>query len=178
MGFLRKTILIGTGGLAPIKANSYRERTAKAAEKQVKLLSQQQAAAPASATTLPSAATTGGVEVILTASGEKKIAIIKIIMEATGFGLREAKQLVDHPPAVVLAGVSEEVAAALKTRIEQQRGQAELRGIPEQDGPAVDLRAADEATSLASELERFASLHDRGALTDEEFTEAKKRALG
>lgn len=38
MGFLRKSIIIGTGGLAPIKANSYRERTAKATEKQLKLM--------------------------------------------------------------------------------------------------------------------------------------------
>lgn len=45
MGFLRKSILIGTGGLAPIKAKSYRERTAKATEQQLKLMRQQQAAA-------------------------------------------------------------------------------------------------------------------------------------
>ncbi len=41
MGLLRKTLLIGTAGLAPVKANSKKERTAKAAEKQVRL--QQQA---------------------------------------------------------------------------------------------------------------------------------------
>jgi hypothetical protein len=41
MGFLRKTLLLGTAGLAPVKANSKKERTAKAAEKQVRL--QQQA---------------------------------------------------------------------------------------------------------------------------------------
>jgi hypothetical protein len=40
MGFLRKSIIIGTGGLAPIKGRSYRERTAKAAEKQVRLQEQ------------------------------------------------------------------------------------------------------------------------------------------
>jgi hypothetical protein len=37
MGLLRKTLLIGTAGLAPVKANSKKERTAKAAEKQVRL---------------------------------------------------------------------------------------------------------------------------------------------
>lgn len=50
MGFLRKTLIIGTGGLAPVKANSNRERIAKATEKQLKLqqqmLNQQQASAP------------------------------------------------------------------------------------------------------------------------------------
>lgn len=51
MGFLRKAIIISTGGVAPIKANSKKERTAKAAEKQLRIqrqmLRQQQAAAAA-----------------------------------------------------------------------------------------------------------------------------------
>lgn len=45
MGFLRKLTIISTGGLAPIKAESFKERTAKAAEKQLRL--QQQTAAAA-----------------------------------------------------------------------------------------------------------------------------------
>ena len=45
MGFIRKAIVIGTGGLAPIKGRSYAERTAKATEKQLRLQKQQQAAA-------------------------------------------------------------------------------------------------------------------------------------
>lgn len=45
MGLLRKTLILGSGGLAPIKSQSYKERSAKAAEKQVKL--QMQAAAEA-----------------------------------------------------------------------------------------------------------------------------------
>ncbi|MGO9763392.1 MAG: hypothetical protein ACLP1Q_19240, partial [Solirubrobacteraceae bacterium] len=40
MGFMRKALLLGTAGLAPVKANSKKERTAKAAEKQVRLQEQ------------------------------------------------------------------------------------------------------------------------------------------
>lgn len=64
MGFLRKSLLIGTAGLAPVKANSKKERTAKAAEKQVRLqqkaLRQQHARVPAAA-----AVATSGVSVEL-----------------------------------------------------------------------------------------------------------------
>jgi hypothetical protein len=47
MGFLRKTIIIGTGGLAPIKSRSYAERSAKAMEKMARLQEQQMAGIPA-----------------------------------------------------------------------------------------------------------------------------------
>lgn len=68
MGFLRKSLIIGTGGLAPIKARSYRERTAKATEELAKLQNEQlrlqrQQAAPKvevpSEATRPSARSTG-----------------------------------------------------------------------------------------------------------------------
>lgn len=47
MGFLRKSIIIATGGLAPIKAQSYRERTAKAAERTARAAEAQLRIAPA-----------------------------------------------------------------------------------------------------------------------------------
>jgi hypothetical protein len=57
MGLLRKTLLLGTAGLAPVKANSKKERTAKAAEKQVRLQQQAlRARQPAAPSAKPSTA--------------------------------------------------------------------------------------------------------------------------
>jgi len=58
-------------------------------------------------------------DVILTASGDSKIKVIKAVREATGLGLKEAKAVVDGAPAPVKEGVSKEEAEELKAKLEE-----------------------------------------------------------
>lgn len=58
--------------------------------------------------------------VILQASGEKKIQVIKVIREITALGLKEAKDLVDGAPKTVKEGVSKDEANQIKAKLEEQ----------------------------------------------------------
>ncbi len=58
-------------------------------------------------------------DVVLEAIGEKKIQVIKAVREATGLGLKEAKDLVDGAPKPVKEKISKEDADALKTKLEE-----------------------------------------------------------
>jgi large subunit ribosomal protein L7/L12 len=66
-------------------------------------------------------------DVVLTAAGDKKIQVIKAVREATGLGLKEAKELVDSTPKPIKEGVSKEDAEALKSAIEDAGGSVELQ---------------------------------------------------
>ncbi|PIP55737.1 MAG: 50S ribosomal protein L7/L12 [Candidatus Zambryskibacteria bacterium CG_4_9_14_3_um_filter_42_9] len=63
----------------------------------------------------------------LTDSGANKIAIIKIVKEILGLGLKESKDLVDAAPSVLKADMKKEEAEALKKRIEESGGKATLK---------------------------------------------------
>ena len=73
----------------------------------------------------PGAPTEGAAEeksdfkVELTAAGDKKIAVIKVIREVTSLGLKEAKELADGAPSVVKESVPKEEAEQLKTKLEE-----------------------------------------------------------
>src|SRR2546430_15070004 len=69
----------------------------------------------------------GAVDVILAASGDKKIQVIKVVRAATGLGLKEAKALVDEAPKPVKEGVEKEEAAKLKQELEEAGGTVELK---------------------------------------------------
>ena len=58
-------------------------------------------------------------DVILEAAGDKKIQVIKAVREATGLGLKEAKEIVDSAPKAVKEKASKEEAEALKTTLEE-----------------------------------------------------------
>ncbi|MBT8484018.1 MAG: 50S ribosomal protein L7/L12 [Phycisphaerales bacterium] len=58
-------------------------------------------------------------DVVLEAAGEKKIQVIKAVREATGLGLKEAKDLVDGAPKAVKEKTSKEDADALKAKLEE-----------------------------------------------------------
>ncbi len=60
-------------------------------------------------------------------AGANKIAIIKVVKEALGLGLKEAKDLVDAAPSVLKEGLKKEEAEALKKQIEEAGGKAELK---------------------------------------------------
>jgi large subunit ribosomal protein L7/L12 len=67
------------------------------------------------------------VDVILTASGDKKIQVIKVVRAATGLGLKEAKALVDEAPKPVKEGIERDEAEKLKAEIEEAGGSVELK---------------------------------------------------
>jgi large subunit ribosomal protein L7/L12 len=63
----------------------------------------------------------------LAASGDQKIAVIKVVKEALALGLKEAKDLVDGAPALIKADMKKEEAEALKKAIEAAGGKVELK---------------------------------------------------
>lgn len=58
-------------------------------------------------------------DVELTSAGDQKIKVIKVVREATGLGLKEAKALVDGAPGILKEGVAKEEAEALKAQLEE-----------------------------------------------------------
>jgi len=66
-------------------------------------------------------------DVILTGSGDKKIQVIKVVRELTGLGLKEAKDLVEGAPKPLKEGVSKDEAEAMKKKIEESGGSAEIK---------------------------------------------------
>jgi large subunit ribosomal protein L7/L12 len=66
-------------------------------------------------------------DVILTAAGDKKIQVIKVVRAATGLGLKEAKALVDEAPKPVKEGVEKEEAGKLKQELEEAGATVELK---------------------------------------------------
>lgn len=66
-------------------------------------------------------------DVILTSAGDKKIQVIKVVREATGLGLKEAKDVVDGAPKAVKEKVSKEEAEELKKKIEEAGGGVEIK---------------------------------------------------
>lgn len=63
----------------------------------------------------------------LTAAGSNKIAVIKVVREATGKGLKEAKDLVDAAPKVIKEGATKDEADALKKQLEEAGAQVVLK---------------------------------------------------
>ena len=66
-------------------------------------------------------------DVVLTAIGEKKINVIKVVRAITGLGLKEAKDLVDGTPNTVKEAVSKEEAEGIKTQLEEAGASVELK---------------------------------------------------
>jgi large subunit ribosomal protein L7/L12 len=67
------------------------------------------------------------VDVVLTAAGDKKIQVIKVVRAATGLGLKEAKALVDEAPKPIREGIDREEADKLKSELEEAGGSVELK---------------------------------------------------
>ncbi len=63
----------------------------------------------------------------LTASGDKKIQVIKVVRELTGLGLKEAKDLVDGAPKVVKEGVSKADAESMQKKLEAEGAKVTLK---------------------------------------------------
>jgi large subunit ribosomal protein L7/L12 len=94
--------------------------------------------APAVAAAAPAAGGGGGdgaaaeeeqsaFDVVLTAAGDKKIQVIKVVRAATGLGLKEAKALVDEAPKPIKEGVEKDEADKLKQELEEAGGSVEVK---------------------------------------------------
>ena len=66
-------------------------------------------------------------DVILTSAGGSKLAVVKLVKELTGLGLKEAKDIVDSAPKAVKEGVAKDEAEALKTQLEEAGAEVELK---------------------------------------------------
>lgn len=66
-------------------------------------------------------------DVILKAAGGSKLAVVKLVKELTGLGLKEAKELVDAAPAPLKQGVSQDEANGLKTELEAAGAEVEIK---------------------------------------------------
>ena len=65
-------------------------------------------------------------DVILKAAGGSKLAVVKLVKELTGLGLKEAKDIVDGAPAPIKEGIPKDEAEALKTQLEEAGAEVEL----------------------------------------------------
>ncbi|MGK0406590.1 MAG: large subunit ribosomal protein L7/L12 [Roseivirga sp.] len=66
-------------------------------------------------------------DVILKAAGGSKLAVVKLVKELTGLGLKEAKGLVDQAPKALKEGVTKDEAEALKTQLEEAGAEVEIK---------------------------------------------------
>jgi large subunit ribosomal protein L7/L12 len=66
-------------------------------------------------------------DVILKAAGQSKLAVVKLVKELTGLGLKEAKAVVDEAPKAIKEKVSKDEAEALKTQLEEAGAEVELK---------------------------------------------------
>lgn len=66
-------------------------------------------------------------DVVLTAAGGSKLAVVKLVKELTGLGLKEAKEIVDSAPKAVKEGVAKDEAEALKKQLEEAGAEVELK---------------------------------------------------
>ena len=66
-------------------------------------------------------------DVVLTAAGQQKIQVIKVVRAVTGLGLKEAKDLVDSAPKPVKEGVAQDEADSIKAQLEEAGASVELK---------------------------------------------------
>ena len=66
-------------------------------------------------------------DVILKAAGGSKLAVVKLVKELTGLGLKDAKGLVDDAPSAIKEGVSKDEAEGLKKSLEEAGAEVELK---------------------------------------------------
>ena len=66
-------------------------------------------------------------DVVLKAAGASKLAVVKLVKELTGAGLKDAKDLVDNAPSPIKEGVAKDEAEALKAQLEEAGAEVELK---------------------------------------------------
>ncbi|MFD2516688.1 50S ribosomal protein L7/L12 [Salinimicrobium flavum] len=111
--------------------------TVKEVNELADILKEEYGIEPAAAAVVAGGAAAGGGEeaaeeqsefdVILKAPGGSKLAVVKLVKELTGLGLKDAKELVDNAPKPVKEGVSKDEAEALKAQLEEAGAEVELK---------------------------------------------------
>lgn len=111
--------------------------TVKEVNELAEILKEEYGIEPAAAATVVAGAATGGegdgaaeqteFDVILQSAGGSKLAVVKLVKELTGLGLKEAKAAVDAAPAPLKEKVSKEEAEALKAQLEEAGAEVELK---------------------------------------------------
>ena len=106
--------------------------TVKDVKELADILKEEYGIEPAAAAVAVAAPAAGGEEktefdVILKSGGQSKLAVVKLVKELTGLGLKEAKELVDKAPAPLKEKVSKEEAAQLKAQLEEAGAEVELK---------------------------------------------------
>ena len=85
------------------------------------------AAAPVAGGAAPAAEEKTEFDVVLKSAGANKIAVIKVVREITGLGLKEAKALVDEAPKTLKEGVSKDDAESMKAKLTEAGAEVELK---------------------------------------------------
>jgi hypothetical protein len=209
MGFMRKALFLGTGGLsgmAGVRANSKKERTAKAAEKQVRLQRQVQTGVPPQSarpiTTRPSTGSRapskplgwtgatilslfllifGGLAAIgASSSGEGGVAAVfgVAFVGLILVVLRKAYLNEQQTSRVARpAPVCAEMRGTAPVTFEPLTDQ-ERKEVTAIEASSESESSATEGGSIAEEIEKLAHLHAQGSLTDDEFAAAKAKIVG
>ncbi|WP_415987560.1 50S ribosomal protein L7/L12 [Butyricimonas virosa] len=112
-------------------------RTVKDVKELADILKEEYGIEPAAAAVAVAAPAAGGAaaaeaeqtefDVILKSAGAAKLAVVKLVKELTGLGLKEAKEVVDKAPAPLKEKVSKEEANSLKTQLEEAGAEVELK---------------------------------------------------
>ena len=118
-------------------AESLVNLTVKEVNELAEILKEEHGIEPAAAAVAVAGPASGGSEggaeeksefdVILKAAGGSKLAVVKLVKELTGLGLKEAKGIVDSAPAPLKEGVSKDEAEGLKTQLEEAGAEVELK---------------------------------------------------
>ena len=66
-------------------------------------------------------------DVILKAAGQSKLAVVKLVKELTGLGLKESKEVVDGAPKAIKEGVSKDEAESLKNQLEEAGAEVDIK---------------------------------------------------
>lgn len=90
-------------------------------------VSAQAVAAPAAGAGAAAAEEKTSFNVVLKEAGDQKIKVIKVVRDATGLGLKEAKELVDGAPKVIKEGASKAEAEDIKAKLEEQGAKVTLK---------------------------------------------------
>ena len=109
--------------------------TVKEVNELAKILKEEYGIEPAAAAVVMAAPGAGGAaaeektsfDVVLTDAGANKLAIVKLVKDLTGLGLKEAKDVVDKAPSPLKSGVSKDEANALKTQLEEAGAKVEIK---------------------------------------------------
>ena len=85
------------------------------------------AAGPAAGGAAAAAEEKTSFDVVLKAAGANKLAIVKLVKELTGLGLKEAKDMVDSAPSAIKEGIAKADAEAMKKQLEEAGAEVELK---------------------------------------------------